>query len=68
MNFSHQLLMEYIEHYKSEKERVLRSMALMDEVEKRAMGIVLEMIDFEILDAQEELDLYFANQKKNVSI
>lgn len=57
------LLEEYIEHYKFEKERVMRSMALMDEVQKRAMGYILEMIDFEILAAQEEIDLFIANQK-----
>jgi len=65
MNFSHQLLIEYIEHYKFEKERVIRSMALMDEVQRKAMGIVIEMMDFEIREVEEELDLFNANQKKN---
>lgn len=42
-------------------------MQVMDEVQRKAMGIVLEMIDFEILEAQEELDLYNANQRKNAT-
>lgn len=63
-NYHQALLEEYIEHYKFEKERVIRSMALMDDVQKRAMGFLLEMIDFEILEAQEEVDLFIANQRK----
>lgn len=67
MNFHHELLRDYIAYYTFEKERILRSIQLMDEVQRKAMGIVLEMIDFEILEAQEELDLYLANQRKNAT-
>ena len=67
MNFHHELLRDYIAHYQFEKERILSSMQVMDEVQRKAMGIVLEMIDFEILEAQEELDLYNANQRKNAT-
>ena len=38
-------------------------MQLMEEVERKAMAIVIEMIDFEIIEAQEELDLFVTNQK-----
>lgn len=57
------LLQEYRDHYIFEKERITRSMETMDEVQRRANAILLEMIDFEILDVQEELDLYLANKK-----
>lgn len=58
------LLEEYIEHYKFERESIIRSFALKDEIQKRAMWFLLEMIDFEILAAQEEVDLFNANQQK----
>lgn len=62
MNLHKALLEEYIAHYQFEKERISRAMALKDEVERKSMAIVLEMIDFEILEAQEEIDLLIANQ------
>lgn len=64
MNLSHQLLEEYKQHYEFERDRLKRVQALQDEVQARATQIILEWIDFEILEAQEELDLFNANQKK----
>lgn len=57
------LLIEYREHYIQERERVKRVQATMDEVSARVYDIVIEMIDFEILAVNEELDLYEANQR-----
>jgi len=39
-------------------------MELMDEVQKKSMWIVIEMIDFEILEAQIEIEIFEKNNKK----
>ena len=61
MNLHYELLREYKEHYEFERERLKRVQALQDEVQARATQIVIEYMDFEIISAQEELDLYNAN-------
>ena len=61
MNFHHELLRDYIVHYQFEKERLKRIQALQDEVQARATQIIIEWAEFEIREAQEELDLYNAN-------
>ena len=67
MNLHYELLREYKEHYEFERERLKRVQALQDEVQARATQIVIEYMDFEIREADEELDLFLANSK-HVSI
>ena len=63
MNIHHQLLTEYRDHYIDEVERLKRIQKLQDEVQARATQIIIEFAEFEIMQANEELDLYNANQK-----
>ena len=67
MNFHYELLRDYKAHYEFERERLKRVQSLQDEVQARATQIILDWIDFEIITAQEELDLYIANERKHAS-
>jgi len=67
MSFHHELLRDYIAHYQFEKERLKRVQALQDEVQARATQIIIEYMDFEIREAEKEIDLFLANSK-HVSI
>lgn len=55
--------MEYKQHYEFERDRLKRVQALQDEVQAKATQIILEWVEFEILEAEEELDLFVTNQK-----
>lgn len=61
------LLQEYIWHYEAEKERIRKVQALQDTIQAKATQIILEWIDFEIIEAQEEIDLYITNNITHAS-